>query len=244
MTHRYFVEPPIAGSEAVLADAEAHHLAHVMRLKAGAEVVLFDGGGAEFLARVENVGKRETRLVVLERREVSRELPRRITVYTALPRGDRQKWLIEKAVEIGIARLVPLHTERAVVVPDGDTCAKLRRAVIEASKQCGRNVLMEIAEPTPLRDAVQSGIVLNGGDGPLSFLAQPGAELSLAAAAREAAALPQVPAEFFIGPEGGFSPAEEDLILRTGRRGIALGDRILRIETAVVLCGAWGAMAG
>jgi 16S rRNA (uracil1498-N3)-methyltransferase len=238
MTQRYFVETPIVGPQAVLADAEAHHLAHVMRLKPGAEVVLFDGGGAEFLARVETVGKRETRLEVLERRDVNRELPRRITVYTALPRGDRQKWLIEKAVEIGIARLVPLHTERAVVVPDGDTCAKLRRAVIEASKQCGRNVLLEIAEPTPLRDAVQRGLA-----GPLNFLAQPGAALTLAAAAREAATMPNEPAEFFIGPEGGFSPAEEGLILETGRRGISLGDRILRIETAVVLCGAWGALA-
>ncbi|MBL9083531.1 MAG: 16S rRNA (uracil(1498)-N(3))-methyltransferase [Planctomycetales bacterium] len=238
MTQRYFVESPISGPEAVLADAEAHHLAHVMRLKAGAEVVLFDGGGAEFLARVENVGKRETRLEVLERREISRELPRRITVCTALPRGDRQKWLIEKAVEIGVGRLVPLHTERAVVVPDGDTCVKLRRAVIEASKQCGRNVLLEIAEPAPLRDAVQ-----RGAGGPLSFLAQPGSELSLAAAAREAATMPNEPAEFFIGPEGGFSPAEEGLILESGRRGINLGNRILRIETAVVLCGAWGALA-
>ncbi|MGC3965903.1 MAG: RsmE family RNA methyltransferase [Pirellulales bacterium] len=231
------METPIVGSQAMLADAKAHHLAHVMRLKSGAEVVLFDGGGAEFLARVENVGKRETRLEVLERREISRELRRPITIYTALPRGDRQKWLIEKAVEIGIARLVPLHTERTVVVPDGDTCAKLRRAVIEASKQCGRNVLMEIGEPRPLAKALQQP---TGEE--FHFLAQPGAELTLAAAAREAAQRAELPASFLIGPEGGFSPAEEQAALAADRRGISLGRSILRIETAVVLCGAWGAL--
>ena len=96
MTHRYFVETPITGPSAVLGDAEAHHLAHVMRLKTGAEVVLFDGSGAEFLARVAQVGKRETSLEVVERRPVDREMRRSITLCTALPRGDRQKWLLHR----------------------------------------------------------------------------------------------------------------------------------------------------
>ena len=238
MTHRYFVETPITGPSAVLGDAEAHHLAHVMRLKAGAEVVLFDGSGAEFLARVANVGKRETSLEVVERRTVDREMRRSITLCTALPRGDRQKWLVEKAVEMGAARLVPLNTERAVVEPDAGTCVKLRRAVIEASKQCGRNVLLEITEPCEV-----AALVARERPGPLHCLAQPGAALSLAELAREASALPDVPAVFLIGPEGGFSPAEESAALAAGWRGLALGKRILRIETAAVLCCAWGELS-
>src|SRR5579885_1803665 len=108
MADRYFVAEPITGNSARLADEEAHHLAHVMRAKPGQEVVLFDGGGAEWRARVARVGRSEIELELLTRHEVDRELSCELTLGVALPKGDRQKWLVEKAVELGVRRLVPL----------------------------------------------------------------------------------------------------------------------------------------
>ncbi len=145
MASRYFVERPVSGERAALTGSEAHHLAHVMRAKAGDRVVLFDGSGVEFTAEVRQVGRGRIELDVLARAEVDRELPFRLTLGAALPKGDRQKWLVEKAVELGVTRLVPLDTSRGVAQPAASTLSRLRRAVIEASKQCGRNRLMEIA---------------------------------------------------------------------------------------------------
>ena len=102
MSQRYFVETPITADRAVLSGPEAHHLIHVMRLPAGATVTLFDGSGCEFAARIEHVRHAEVELGILARAEVDRELPRRLVLGVALPKGDRQKWLVEKAVELGL----------------------------------------------------------------------------------------------------------------------------------------------
>jgi 16S rRNA (uracil1498-N3)-methyltransferase len=147
MSQRYFTDAPIRGSRVTLAGSEAHHLIHVMRSGPGDEVVLFDGSGAEFSARIERVGRAEVELAVLARREIDRELPWELTLGVALPKGDRQRWLAEKAVELGVRRLVPLAASRSVARPSESALARLRRTVVEASKQCGRNRLMEIAEP-------------------------------------------------------------------------------------------------
>src|SRR5205823_8730666 len=91
-------------------------------------------------------------LSIIERREVSRELSFSLTLAVALPKGERQKWLIEKATELGVTRLVPLVTERGVAQPVESALDRLRRSVIEASKQCGRNRLLEIAAPARVND--------------------------------------------------------------------------------------------
>ena len=151
MSDRYFVESPVASDRAVLAGAEAHHLLHVMRAKAGTRVTLFDGSGWQFDAVVERTGRSEVELAIAGRQEIDREAPIAVTLGVALPKGDRQKWLVEKVVELGVARLVPLETERGVAQPVENALERLRRGVIEASKQCGRNRLMEIAEPKAWR---------------------------------------------------------------------------------------------
>ncbi len=145
MTERYFSETPLAIGRAVLAGAEAHHLIHVMRARPGTEVTLLDGSGAEFPSCVERIGRSEAELQVLRRVEVDRELPFQVVLGVALPKGDRQRWLVEKATELGCAKLVPLRTERSVAEPTAGAPKRLHRAVIEACKQCGRNRLMEIA---------------------------------------------------------------------------------------------------
>ena len=144
MADRYFADEPISGDRVILRGDEAHHLIHVMRASPGMAVTVFDGSGAEFSAVVERVGRTDVEMTVAGRNEVDRELPFELTLAVALPKGDRQKWLVEKAVEMGVARLVPLRTRRVVTQPGDQGFRRLRRTVVEASKQCGRNRLMLI----------------------------------------------------------------------------------------------------
>ncbi|MCE9603581.1 MAG: 16S rRNA (uracil(1498)-N(3))-methyltransferase [Planctomycetia bacterium] len=236
MTQRYYVETPITGDEASVVDAEAHHLAHVMRVKVGAEVTLFDGSGFEFLAEVTKVGRSEVRLAIRSRAVVDRELRREITLASALPRGDRQKWLIEKGTELGVRRFVPLRTQRAVVQPDDGACTRLRRAVVEASKQCRRNVLMEIA---PAADVAT--FVTAADRSALRVLGKPESARSLTELARAPLSV-STKIVLLVGPEGGFTEEEEAAALSAGWEGINLGPRILRIETAAALLCGWAAL--
>lgn len=156
MADRYFSETPISVGSVTLDGPEAHHLIHVMRAARGTRVVLFDGSGAEFPAMVERVDRSTILLNALSREVIDRELPFDLILGVALPKGDRQKWLVEKAVELGVTRVIPLRTERGVAQPVEQALTRLRRSVIEASKQCGRNCLMEITEPAALDDFLEN----------------------------------------------------------------------------------------
>ncbi|OHB79255.1 MAG: hypothetical protein A2V98_06345 [Planctomycetes bacterium RBG_16_64_12] len=232
MTDRYFVETPITGGEATLAGHEAHHLIRVMRASRGSRVVLFDGSGAEFNARVERIGRGAVELTILCRNEVDRELPLDLTLGVSLPKGDRQRWLVEKAVELGVKRLVPLVTARSVARAWKKALARLGRTVIEASKQCGRNRLMEIAQPQGWPEFVAATQTA-----PCRLLAHPecpaaGAGESVTPAPREQVFEAVVLA---VGPEGGFTPDEVSLAATAGWHLVNLGPRILRTETAAIL---------
>lgn len=233
MADRYFVEAPIAGEQVTLTGPEAHHLINVMRARRGAKVILFDGSGCEFTARVEQIGRNDIELAVLSREEVDRELPFVLTLGVALPKGDRQKWLVEKAVELGVGRMIPLKTERAVAQPVQQALDRLRRSVIEASKQCGRNRLMEIAEPLHWSDYIEATQ-----HQPCRLLAHPHGSHSMPAPLLSGL-LPaeELPQEIFlaVGPEGGFTNEEVALATKAGWHAVDLGPRILRIETAALM---------
>jgi 16S rRNA (uracil1498-N3)-methyltransferase len=228
MSDRYFIERPITSDQATLGGAEAHHLIHVMRAKRGSRIVLFDGSGAEFTAAVENVGRSELELSIIAREAIDRELPLEITLGVALPKGDRQKWLVEKAVELGVAKLAPLRTDRAVAQPLEQALGRLHRSVVEASKQCGRNRLMEIQRPQSWTEFVE-----NSRSEPCRLIAHP------QGFHREPAPPPHAEKpkniRLAIGPEGGFTPDEIALAVTAGWHTIDLGRRILRIETAALL---------
>ncbi len=229
MADRYFVETPIDGTTARLVGAEAHHLAHVLRAKPGDQVALCDGSGAEFSARVERVGRSEIELAVLARCDVDREVSVSITLGVALPKQDRARWLVEKAAELAIARLVPLATERSTERASPAALDRLRRTVIEASKQCGRNRLMEIAGAQPLGDYLTAASSNN-----VRLLGHQGAE-DLRGVIRELIA-GDAPGDVLlaVGPEGGFTDAEVEHALQSGWRAVGFGPRILRVETAAV----------
>lgn len=228
MTDRYFVDRPITGPTAQLAAGEAHHLTHVMRAKVGQQVTLFDGSGAEFAARVERMARAEVELSILSRAAVDRELPVPLILGVSLPKGDRQRWLAEKATELGVTRLVPLVTQHSAKGPTSAALERLRRAVIEASKQCGRNRLMEIAATHSFDDFVAAAISRG-----VQLLADPtGSDRTLDEACTSPAARESVAVA--IGPEGGFAAAELERATASGWKLVALGPRILRVETAAV----------
>lgn len=230
MADRYFSDVPIVGDRAVLSHSEAHHLIHVMRARQGDEVVLFDGSGVEFLARIERTTRNDVELAILERKDVDRELSGALVLGVSLPKGDRQKWLVEKAVELGVKRLVPLVTARSVAQPVEKALERLRRSVVEASKQCGRNRLMEIAEPL-----VWAEFVVSAKGTKRRWLAHPAGSDQAGVPAVRPSGARAGGCVLAVGPEGGFSDDEVTAALQAGWEWIDLGPRILRIETAALL---------
>jgi 16S rRNA (uracil1498-N3)-methyltransferase len=231
MSERFFSSSPITIDRATLDGPEAHHLLHVMRAAVGDSVTLFDDSGAEFVAIVESMARSQVELRVTERREIDRELPVQLTVGVALPKGDRQKWLVEKLTELGVTTLVPLTTDRGVAQPTAAALERLRRSVIEAAKQCGRNRLMKMSEPQSLSDWLSTAPLAGELRSPeeLRLIAHPtGKPL------RDFLARAPLPTKLAIGPEGGFTDDEVSMAVTAGWHTVDLGPRILRVETAAI----------
>jgi 16S rRNA (uracil1498-N3)-methyltransferase len=224
LSKRFFFPELATVNEAVLADEEAHHLLSVCRVQTGETVELFDGRGTVASARLVAATRRSARLQLLDCRS---------TVYDGidlvlacpLPKGDRASVLVEKCTELGVRRIVPIETERSVVEPGRGKLDKLRRTVIEACKQSGRNHLMELSGVLPWRELVARSTGVR-------WLLDPNAEASTAAR------LPS-PQTAAIGPEGGFTPAEVDLARQQGWTLVSLPGHLLRMETAVIALAAW-----
>lgn len=220
MADRFYTPDPLGPGEYVLAGADAHHLAAVRRFGPGDSVTLFNGDGNEYPAEVVAVGKKAVTLNVLRVEAVDRELAFPLVVASALPKGDRADFLVEKLTELGATRFIPLATARSVVQPKAAVVEKFARAVAEASKQCGRNRLMAIDPPRTwgeflaLPDLPASRFVLQTGPGVSALVADGGG------------------AVVAVGPEGGFTPDEVTASAVAGWKTASLGPRVLRVETA------------
>lgn len=199
----------------------------MLRLRAGDRVSLFDGNGTNALAEIVTTLKRNAQLRIVEKHHCEEARPR-LVLATAVPKGDRFRWLVEKATELGVARLVPLETELSSVDPRERKLDKLRQTVIAACKQCGRSRLMEIDRVTHWNDFVAAEM-----PGHRAVVAHPvsDARLDLEQLQRDWRGATVVAA---IGPEGGFTPEEVELAIQAGARPICLGPQLLRIETAAI----------
>lgn len=232
-TPRLFVEAPLAsGLSLTLDGAPANYLANVMRLKLGAPVRLFDDRTGEWLAEVHEAHKRAVTLTVGERLRPREAVPDLWLVFAPLKK-DPLAYLVEKATELGIARLQPVITARTIV--DKVNSDRLRAHTIEAAEQCDRTALPVLAEPVRLavllRDWPADRTLLfadEQGGAPLAEIATPS------------------PAAILIGPEGGFTDQERVAIREVASaRAITLGPRILRAETAAAAAIAvWMATTG
>jgi 16S rRNA (uracil1498-N3)-methyltransferase len=224
MSERFYVNLPLALGPFTLDGPEAHHLAAVCRLRPGDEVRLFNGDGCEYPARVERVARREIALQVLGIEQPVRELPFELEVAAPVPKGDRGQFLVEKLTELGVTSYVPLQCARSNIHPRDCKREKLERYVIEASKQCGRNVLMRIGELVEWEAYCVAGEM-----GAVRVLAHPenGADPSRASVGKAT--------HLAVGPEGGFTDEEVALAVSHSWQSITLGPRILRVETAAIV---------
>jgi 16S rRNA (uracil1498-N3)-methyltransferase len=230
MADRFYTPDPLGPGEYVLSGSEVHHLAAVRRFAPGDHLTLFNGDGSEYAAEILGLGKKSATLNILRVEATNRELPFTLVVASAVPKGDRADFLIEKLTELGVTRFVPLVTARSVVQPKDSTVEKFQRAVIEASKQCGRNRLMSVDVPRTwaafltLPDLPSSRFVLHTTEGERGFQAVGDCVLA-------------------VGPEGGFTPEEVTAAQAAGWRSVSLGPRILRMETAAIAAAACAIMS-
>lgn len=231
MVRRFFCETPVAGDRATLVGPEAQHLARVLRARVGDEIEVFDGSGVQFPARVARLGRSAVELEIQGREAVDRELPFGLHLGVALPRGERQKWLVEKAVELGVTTLTPLRTQRGVAQPSSATPERHSRQVIEAAKQCGRNRLMAIYPPQEVAafcrqfSAATLGLIADPAAGP-------GPQMATRLAAHDG------DVALAVGPEGGWTAEELASAHELGWHSVQLGSRTLRVETAVCVLAA------
>lgn len=235
MADRFFTEIPLpTAGEVVLTGPDAHHMTAVRRFAVGDRVTLFCGDGHEYAAEIVGVGKKAVTLTVVGVTAVDREPPYPVVVASALPRGDRADYLVEKLVEVGATRFLPLITARAVVVPKDGKAEKFERAVIEASKQCGRNRLMTVDPPR-----TWAALLAMTDLPPVRFVLHTADAVPASAVTPESMAGGVV---FAVGPEGGFAVEELSAALAAGWRPLSLGPRVLRVETAAVAAASWAAL--
>ena len=239
MSNRFFVDRSVSrwdADKAVLSGDEAHHFSKVMRGQVGDSLVLFDGTGPYAHGVVESIQKEGIYLRIINTFADEVESPLRLTVAAALPKGDRQRFLIEKLAELGTARFIPVQMERSVARANDAVIPRLRRYVIEAAKQCGRNVLMEITNEVPIGKLNE----LFASETTAKFLLHPVALGNVGQTTPQQILTNKLLEKIVIlaGPEGSFTDQEVDLALRDGFLPLDLGKRILRTETACIAAAA------
>jgi 16S rRNA (uracil1498-N3)-methyltransferase len=240
---RVYVEAPLAsGSIVQLPSDTASHLAKVLRARAGDELILFNGDGREFNGAIDSVRGSRVSASVGDSRAVDRESPLGITLVQCVPRGDRMDFIVQKATELGVARIVPVLSQRSVVRLDksqSESKAVHWRAVaVSACEQCGRNRLPAIEAAQPLLNYLGESVP---GKGP-RLVFEPESALHADAAAQDhggASNIPMESAQIAIGPEGGFAPEELEAFRVSGFSQVGLGPRILRTETAAIAAVVW-----
>ncbi len=228
---RLYVDAPLAPGRVFELPAEpAAHLARVLRAHAGDAIVLFSGDGREFDAVVDSVRGARVAVALRDARSADRESPLKLTLLQCVPRGDRMDWIVQKATELGVTRIVPVLSGRSLVRLAGkqaeSKAAHWRAVAASACEQCGRNRLPTVDAPLSLIEylgaAAAAGLrlVLDPEAGMPSFT--DGTAIKIA-----------------VGPVGGFTAGESEALRVTGYAGIRLGPRILRTETAAVAAVAW-----
>lgn len=239
MPRFYLPIPFVAETTLALPEAAAHHAARVLRLGIGDAVTLFNGQGGEVAAVIATIGKRDVEVRLGAHHAVERESPLTVTLVQAVSSGDRMDHTVQKAVELGVTRIVPVESERSVVRLKGERARKRamrwQQIAISACEQCGRNRVPEVAAPRSL-----DAWLAEAATTPLRWMLSPEAAVAV-----RTLAPPEHPIEILVGPEGGFTDTENVVAQRAGYQPVRLGPRVLRTETAApallaVMQALWG----
>ena len=221
---RFFV-PPFAGDTTVIIGQDAHHITHVLRMRVGEELTLCDGAGTDYACQILSLSEGEVVVQVLRQTPSQGEPTVEVTLYQGLPKSEKMDWIVQKSVELGVGRIVPVAMARSVVRVTGVDAAKKQarwqKIAVGAAEQSGRGHIPEVAEPVLFSRTVtmmseETIVLYEGGGRPLSELVHPQKRrISLV-----------------VGPEGGIAREEIQQLQAAGARLATLGPRILRCETA------------
>ncbi|MBI2413477.1 MAG: 16S rRNA (uracil(1498)-N(3))-methyltransferase [Deltaproteobacteria bacterium] len=225
---RFYIEGLSVGSQrAVITGDEFTHLKKVLRLKAGDEVLLFDGKGLELTAEIETVGRDSAEASITGLSERKSESHIEITLLQGILKGDKPEFVVQKATELGATAIIFFETSRTVpVIKEGrGRQTRLEKTAIEAAKQCGRTVLPKILI-TDFRRALEAPSSLK------IMMMEEGAKKGLSEVLKEHAGVKKI--ALLVGPEGGLSVEEAGLATAQGFIAASLGPRILRAETAAI----------
>jgi 16S rRNA (uracil1498-N3)-methyltransferase len=235
---RFYLDAALrAGTSVHLPEDSAHHAVHVLRIRSGEDIVLFNGRGGEFAARIASMQRLNVLVDVLEHRAVERESPLRMALVQGISAGDRMDFTVKKAVELGVTEIHPVLAAASVARPRGERAAARhihwQKIAIAACEQCGRNripLVHPMVDTADYKDGMGTKILLS-----------PSAELRFSQACKSGVG------EFTIaaGPEAGFNGGEETVFLDAGFVPAKIGPRVLRTETAgLAALAALSALAG
>jgi 16S rRNA (uracil1498-N3)-methyltransferase len=237
---RFYDDQPFSIAQPTeLGEDASHHISRVLRMQPGDEIVVFNGRGGEWQARIDSIGKRHVCVVPLQHQPDDRTPSCKVHLALPLIKGDRMDYALQKATELGAASFQLLSTERTDVRLDGGRTGKRmqhwQQVVVSACEQCGLNRIPAVHAPIAL-----SGYLQQDRDGSC-LIAHPGEAAIGMTTLQQAASI-----HLLTGPEGGFSPAEIELARAQGFQPFALGQRVLRAETAptALLAAIWMARGG
>ncbi len=238
---RLFIDLPLVSGQSIeLPKETSHYLLNVLRLRLGANVVVFNGLGGEYMAQLVKCSSKMAQLYLAEPHSIERESMLPLRLVQAMARPEHMDYTVQKSVELGVQQIIPVITERSppLAVKQFEKREQhWRKIIISACEQCGRNRLPTLHQIIPL--SVWLGQPLQG----LALLLSPQAKLRLPTWLAATVEIPPPVLTILIGPEGGLSPSEMSQSEQAGYLGVSLGPRILRTETAAVatlaVCQAW-----
>ena len=228
---RFFVtKDRISENKIYIDGADAHHIARSLRMAEGDEATVCDGEGVEYRCSLSRIRDEECVCEILETQVSASEPPVRITLCMAYPKGDKLETVIQKAVELGVSRIIPFESSRCIKRPKAEKAekqnARLSRIAEEAAKQCGRAIIPTVCQPMNFKEMLKEAKSAD-----LSLFCYENEDArSIKDALREAGVVSTV--SVIVGSEGGFSPEEAKEATLAGLSSVTLGNRILRCETA------------
>ncbi|MDL2248323.1 16S rRNA (uracil(1498)-N(3))-methyltransferase [Tyzzerella sp. OttesenSCG-928-J15] len=226
--HRFFA--PVTGGNVQLCAEDINHISNVLRLKQGEEIIVCDGQKNDYLCRIKEISKKHIEVETLSVLKNESEPKCQITLFQGLPKADKMELIIQKCVELGIYKIVPVETERSIVkIKDGGEkkTARWQGISLSAAKQCGRGIVPEIGGITTFKDALKQMAAF-----PFAFMPYELQQGNSLGSAVESIKDKASEIAIFIGPEGGISDEEAQLCKDANIVPVTLGKRILRTETA------------